>query len=158
MLVQFPTAVRAFLLLWLLFLSLQSTPSSSSSFYHKTTTSKTTTEKTTMASTTIPCAEIVTFRLKEGVSPSQFQSFAKETLPVLQEFGGCLSRSLTVDTKTDLWTDYILWKDLETALKAAEHIPNDPRFADFGNAIDPESVAMRHDRVEMFWKGKNDNE
>lgn len=111
-----------------------------------------------MASTAVPCAEIVTFRLREGVSLTQFQSFAKETLPLLQEFGGCLSRSLTVDTKTDAWTDYILWQDLETALKAAEQVPNDPRFVDFGNAIDPESVTMRHEQVEMFWFGNNDNE
>ena len=60
-----------------------------------------------------------------------------------------LKRSLTVDN--GLWTDYVLWKDRETALKAAEVVPKDPRFADFGKAIDPASVKMRHADVKMQW-------
>jgi hypothetical protein len=98
----------------------------------------------------IPCAEIVTFRLVEGISPSQFLEDAKKTLPVWKEFGGCLERSLSVG-EDGLWTDYIIWKDLETAIKAAEDVPKDPRFADFGKAIDPASADMRHTNVEIKW-------
>eukprot|EP00339_Tiarina_fusa_P004579 CAMPEP_0117039186 /NCGR_PEP_ID=MMETSP0472-20121206/27526_1 /TAXON_ID=693140 ORGANISM="Tiarina fusus, Strain LIS" /NCGR_SAMPLE_ID=MMETSP0472 /ASSEMBLY_ACC=CAM_ASM_000603 /LENGTH=111 /DNA_ID=CAMNT_0004749623 /DNA_START=71 /DNA_END=406 /DNA_ORIENTATION=- len=98
----------------------------------------------------VPCAEIVTFRLVEGISPSRFLEDAKKTLPVVQEFGGCLERSLSVD-EGGLWTDYIIWKDRETALKAAAEVPKDPRFADFGMAIDPASVDMHHADVEMKW-------
>jgi len=98
-----------------------------------------------------PCAEIVTFRLSGALSKAHFLEAAQQTLPVLQEFGGCLERNLSVDDK-GLWTDYILWKDHETAMKAAEVVPKDPRFAAFGGAIDPGSVEMRHAAVDLLWQ------
>ena len=95
------------------------------------------------------CAEIVSFRLVEGYSPEKFNKDAKKTLPIVQEFGGCLQRILSVD-ESGLWTDYILWKDHTTAMKAADVVPKDPRFAEFGNAIDPKTVTMRHASVAML--------
>ena len=100
------------------------------------------------------CAEIVTFRLNKGVAKAVFLAAAQKTNPVLQEIGGCFNRNLSVDDK-ELWTDYILWKDLETAVKAAEVVVKDPRFADFGNAIDPATIEMRHAAVEMAWTPEN---
>jgi hypothetical protein len=46
------------------------------------------------------------------------------------------------------WTDY-------TALKAADAVPKDPRFANFGNAIDLESVTMRHELIELQWENED---
>jgi hypothetical protein len=139
--------------LMFLFAVLKPIPTLSSSYYHKMATKKTT--------TTPACAEIVTFRLKEGVTPSQFRAFALETTAVLKEFGGYLSRRLTInaaeeeDSNMRTWTDYILWIDMDTALKAADAVPKDPRFANFGNAIDLESVTMRHELVELQWENED---
>ena len=102
---------------------------------------------------TVPCAEIVTFRLSGALSKTDFLKAAQKTLPILQEFGGCLERNLSVDDN-GLWTDYILWKNHETAMKAADVVPKDPRFADFGGAIDPGSVKMRHAAVDLVWQPK----
>ena len=107
--------------------------------------------ETNTATTTTPCAEIVTFRLSGALSKAHFLEAAQKTLPVLQKFGGCLNRNLSVDDK-GVWTDYILWKDHETAMKAAEVVPKDPRFADFGAAVDPGSVDMRHATVDLLWQ------
>lgn len=107
-----------------------------------------------LASTAIvACAEIVTFRLVPGMTKEAFRAAAKDTLPVVQEFGGCLHRSLSVNEEHggSLWMDYILWKDRETALKAAEVVPKDPRFAAFGAAIDPQTVKMHHSDVTLDW-------
>jgi hypothetical protein len=72
--------------LMFLFAVLKPIPTLSSSYYHKMATKTTT--------TTQACAEIVTFRLKEGVTPSQFRAFAQETTAVLKEFGGWSFSSL----------------------------------------------------------------
>jgi len=95
-----------------------------------------------------PCAEIVTFRLTTSTSTQAFLKAAEATIPVIQEFDGCLMRNLSVDDD-GLWTDMVVWKDQETALKAADTVPKDLRFAPFASMIDGSSVVMRHAQVEM---------
>ena len=101
----------------------------------------------TMTSTT-PCIEIVTFRLVKEAKKEDFVAAADETKKAIADFGGCNGRYLSADASGNgLWTDMVIWKDQETALKAAQVIPRHPSFAKFGSMIDPASVAMRHSNV-----------
>lgn len=94
-------------------------------------------------------AEIVTFQLNDGVDVETFEYAAAHTAPVIRANGGCLARHLTCDAD-GLWTDIVIWKDMETAENAAETVVNDPAFAPFGAMIDPTSVSMRH--AEIVWQ------
>ena len=93
-----------------------------------------------------PVAEIVTFRLKEGIDEVQFLSDAQATNTIVRSAPGFISRQLSKG-KDNSWTDYILWQSLKDAQSAAKTIVNDPAFAPFGQAIDFDSVEMRHESV-----------
>lgn len=95
-----------------------------------------------------PVAEFVTFRLNPGVEDSAFLEAAKATGPVLEKLGGSSARFLTKDAE-GVWTDIVIWSDLETALQAAKQVVGDPEFAPFGSMINPETVHMRH--VPIAW-------
>ena len=90
--------------------------------------------------------ELVSFRLNDGVDPTAFLAAAADTAPILKGFGGCLGRHLSCDAD-GLWTDSVLWKDMDTALRAAETVVQDPGFAPFGAMIDGATVSMRHATV-----------
>ncbi|WP_147124565.1 hypothetical protein [Shimia ponticola] len=94
-------------------------------------------------------AEIVSFHLKDGVDVETFQDAADKTAEAVRAFGGCLGRHLTC-AADGLWTDIVIWKDMDTALKAAETVVQDPAFAPFGSMIDPTTVSMRHS--EVVWQ------
>lgn len=99
-----------------------------------------------------PVAEIVTFRLLPGLDQTGFLALARATEAPLAAQPGFLRRSLSVDD-TGLWTDYVEWTDLPTALMAAEAVMADPAFAPFGQAIDPQGMVMRH--APILWRMGN---
>ncbi len=92
-------------------------------------------------------AEIVTFRLNAGVDEAQFLSDAKATDAIVRAAQGFITRTLSKGGD-GVWTDYILWQTLADAQAAAKTVVNDPAFAPFGQAIDFETVVMRHEAVQ----------
>jgi hypothetical protein len=96
---------------------------------------------------TTPIAEIVTFKLAEGVSDTAFLTAAQTTQPFLEGRSGFLRRNLTKGAD-GLWTDYIEWSDLATAKHAAEHIMAQPDVLPFLEAIAPNSVEMRYEQIK----------
>ncbi len=95
----------------------------------------------------LPVAEIVTFRLNAGVDEAQFLSDAKATNAIVRASKGFITRTLSKG-EDGVWTDYILWKTLADAQAAAKTVVNDSAFAPFGQAIDFETVVMRHEAVQ----------
>jgi hypothetical protein len=96
----------------------------------------------------MPAAEIVTFRLKDGVSDDVFVQAARAIGPWLRDSKAMISRSLTRDDD-GLWTDYIIWVSMKAAKEAAAEVMQQPEFAPMGEMIGPDSVNMRHAHVLM---------
>ena len=96
--------------------------------------------------TTPIVAEIVSFKLNSGVNEAQFLRDAQKTGPIVRAASGFISRQLSKG-EDGRWSDYILWQSLKQAKEAAKTVVNDPAFAPFGQAIDFETVVMRHETV-----------
>ena len=95
-----------------------------------------------------PVAEIVTYRLNEGVSQADHLAAADATRAYLKDTGAVISRSLSVD-ENGLWTDYIVWTS-HTAAKAAEaQALQRPEFGEFFAGMDESSATMRHAPIMM---------
>jgi hypothetical protein len=101
------------------------------------------------AASAAPVAEIVTFRLLTGTDEVDFLAAARATEAPVAAQPGFLRRSLSRDA-AGLWTDYVEWQDLHSALAAAETVMALPGFAAFGAAIDPEGLSMRH--APVLWR------
>jgi hypothetical protein len=93
-----------------------------------------------------PVAEIVTFRLRDGIDQAGFAAAARATAARLAREPGCRGRTLSRDDH-GLWTDNVLWADAATAEAAAAAVVADPAFAPFLAAIEPASVQLRHAAV-----------
>lgn len=94
-------------------------------------------------------AEIVTFRLTPETDPVAFLTAARATEGPVSAQPGFIRRSLSRDD-TGLWTDYVEWADLPSALAAAEAVMAMPEFGPFMAAIAPEKVQMRH--APVLWQ------
>ena len=95
-----------------------------------------------------PVAELVTYRLKDGVSPAEHVDAAKATRAFLIDTGAVLSRSLSVD-ENGVWTDHILWTSQTAAKAAEEQAMQRPEFGAFFAGMDESSITMRHAPVLM---------
>ena len=91
-------------------------------------------------------AEIVRFRLADGVSDAAFLDATRAMQPIVASATGSLSRSLSKN-EDGSWTDYVVWKDLARAQAAAETIFAEPATKPFMDAIDGASVDMRHEPI-----------
>ena len=94
-----------------------------------------------------PVAEIVTFRLADGTTTEQFIETAKATRTFVAAAPGFVSRQLTRG-EDGTWTDYIIWADMASAKQMAAAFMEEPSVVPFMQAIDPESVVMRHENVQ----------
>ncbi len=93
-------------------------------------------------------AEIVHFRLADGVTEARFLEATSKMQPLVEAAPGYVSRHLSKNDDGS-WTDYLVWTDLEKAEAAAASILSDPKAEDFGQAIDATSVEMRHETIMM---------
>jgi len=90
-----------------------------------------------------PIAEIVTFRLAQGVDPDAFVAAARALEPLLRASGGVITRTLS-QADDGLWTDHIIWRSLATAKATAAQMMADPIAGPMMQMIDPEQVQMSH--------------
>ncbi len=95
-----------------------------------------------------PVAEIVTYRLNEGVSQSEHVQAAKATRAFLMETGAVITRTLSVD-ETGLWTDHIVWTSLDAAKATEAEAMQRPEFGQFFSGMDEASVSLRHTSILM---------
>jgi hypothetical protein len=82
------------------------------------------------------------------VTEDAFLSAANATGTFVRAAPGFLSRRLSRG-ENGLWTDHVIWSGMAEAKAAAEAIMTESAVAPFLDAIDPASVAMRHDRVAL---------
>ena len=100
----------------------------------------------TPAPTAALVAEIVRFRLNETISDQTLVVFARATGPLVRACPGFLGRHLMRDSN-GVWTDLVLWENLDAARAAALAVTADPAFAPFMAAIDVSSIEMSHQPV-----------
>ena len=87
--------------------------------------------------------EVVLFRLNEGTQESDFLRDSQTISDLLKTYDGCIQRELST-TEDGLWVDIVIWKDMQTALSAAEQIVQNPIFQQFEAHIKEDSVQMYH--------------
>jgi hypothetical protein len=93
-----------------------------------------------------PVAEIVTFRRAAGVSDAAFLEAARGTESFLSDAPGFVARRLS-RAGDGAWTDHVVWASMAEAQAAAEALMADPATMPFLQAIDPDSIAMRHETI-----------
>jgi hypothetical protein len=88
-----------------------------------------------------PCLELVIFKVKDANKARIARHAAQDTV---KSYEGFLSwTAYEADEDNNLFADVVLWKDLETAKKAAEKVIKDPGFAAVMAEIDG-LVSMSH--------------
>lgn len=91
-------------------------------------------------------AEIVTFHLAEGVSPDAFVKLSRATEAFVRAHPGFLHRQLSRG-EDGSWTDYVVWRDMNTAQRVAKAFADQAFAPELMAAIDPETVKMRHEHI-----------
>lgn len=95
-----------------------------------------------------PIAEIVTYRVKEGLRIEDVVEAARQTEDFLRTTGAVISRSLSRD-ENGVWTDHILWTSLAAAKATEAKAMQRPEFGRFFAMMAEKSVDLRHARVLM---------
>ncbi|MFW8637520.1 hypothetical protein [Cribrihabitans pelagius] len=93
-------------------------------------------------------AEIVTFKLADGVSAAEFTSLMQRTETFVRAQDGFLHRQLSQGAD-GCWTDYVVWKDRATAERVAQAFMQQDFTPEVMAAIAPDSARMRHE--EVLW-------
>ena len=91
-------------------------------------------------------AEIVSFKLNDGVSDAEFVEISKASEAFVAAAPGFMSRQLS---KGDdgVWTDYVLWQNIDAARAMAKAFPDQDFAPTLMGMIAPDSVQMRHQHV-----------
>ncbi|MEP1209638.1 MAG: hypothetical protein ABJM29_01155 [Rhizobiaceae bacterium] len=92
--------------------------------------------------------EVVTFKLAENVSETQFLDSARAVNAFLDASEGFVRRHLSV-AENGVWTEHIEWQSMEQAKSASEKLMQFEAAGPFMAAIDVESVAMGHNALKM---------
>ncbi len=100
------------------------------------------------STTNRPVLEIVSFRLKPGLSDQDFLALARATEAVVAAQPGFTGRHL-MRNEDGLWTDLVNWQSLDLATKAAAVVMANPAFAPCGRAIDEQTITMQH--LPVLW-------
>jgi len=91
-------------------------------------------------------AEIVTFRLAAGVSEMAFLAAARNMEGIVARAPGFLGRRLS-STGDGAWTDHVVWASMAQAKAADEALMANPAAMPFLQAIDHDSIEMRHETI-----------
>ncbi|OBY25089.1 hypothetical protein [Leisingera sp. JC1] len=92
-------------------------------------------------------AEIVTFKLADGVSPADFTALMQRTEGFVRAQDGFVTRQLS-QGEDGSWTDYVVWQDMATAQKVAQEFMQQDFTPEVMAAIAPDSASMRHEEVQ----------
>ena len=87
-----------------------------------------------------PVLETFTFRLLPGSDAQAFLASARQTEPLLRQRPGFRRRLLTEDQGQ--WGDHVEWRDMASAMAAAEAVMQDADFALFLAMIDLPTVQV----------------
>jgi aspartate/tyrosine/aromatic aminotransferase len=87
--------------------------------------------------------ELVTFKLKEGVTEEHFLTASDEVnTGALSLQKGFINRKLVKNE--DIWVDIVLWETMDDAMNAAKAIVQSPISIPFGECIEQSTCQMQH--------------
>lgn len=92
------------------------------------------------------CAEIVTFRTRDGVVDADYLAVARQLNAYLASCPGFISRKLS-KSEEGLWTDYLEWTSQDAAMAAGEGFMTQPAGLAMMELSVEESFIMRHEPV-----------
>ena len=87
--------------------------------------------------------EIVTFKIKPGISEKEAQAKLLALDACVSTFDGFIDRQLS-QNGDGVWIDIVRWTDKASALKAAEKVMNLPEALDSYSVIDEPTIQMNH--------------
>ena len=87
--------------------------------------------------------ETVIFKLNPNVTEAEFLAAAQPTFDYLKTVNGYLKRELCA-TGDGQWIDIVHWRDMDSALKAADDFMNHPVGQALGALIDFSTTTMLH--------------
>ena len=89
--------------------------------------------------------EIVTFKLKPGVTQEQYLEKYQPVLEkVLKENSDFVSLQNLYDSESGMMANYVVWKSLEEAKKANAEFMKNPIVAEWFGLIEQSSIQMNH--------------
>ena len=92
------------------------------------------------------CAEIVTFRTRDGVTEAEYLAAAQALDAWLKTCPGFITRKLS-RSADGLWTDYLVWETEAHAKAAGEAFMSQPAAGGMMSLSIEESFAMRHEPI-----------
>ncbi|WP_300550073.1 hypothetical protein [Roseovarius sp.] len=92
-------------------------------------------------------AEIVTFKLNPDIRTEDFVKLSQATEAFCRQNPGFRHRQLS-RAEDGTWTDYVVWADMKTAQDVAASFGQQEFAPALMAAIQPDSVAMRHEEIE----------
>jgi hypothetical protein len=93
-------------------------------------------------------AEIVTFKLAQGVTADHYIDLSKTINDFVESCPGFLFRRLS-SGDDGRWTDTAIWSDIDTAKAAAEAFPQQDFAPNVMAAIDADTLEMRHEVIHL---------
>jgi hypothetical protein len=99
--------------------------------------------------TDIQMIETVTFRLKDGVTDTDFMTVARGLDGYLDRCPGLCARTLSRD-ETGLWREDYVWASEADNAAADSGFRTAPEAQAFMALVDHDSVTMRHAPVSLF--------
>ena len=91
-------------------------------------------------------AEVVSFRINQGIDDADFISMARATEGLVRAQSGFLARYL-IRADSGVWTDFVIWENAARARAAATAVMQAAEFVPFMAAIDVSSIEMSHQPV-----------
>lgn len=87
--------------------------------------------------------EVVTFKIKEGISYEDAKQKLLSLNECVEAFDGFIERRLSVN-ENDEWLDMVFWTNKEAALKAAELVMSNPKAMEVFAIMDETSLKINH--------------
>lgn len=93
--------------------------------------------------------ELVSFKLKAGVSADALMATNPAVQAFVSSLPGLLYRSVSLNHDTNEWTDIVYWETLANAEHASQVFMESPACQEMVALIDPETVRMQHTEVQF---------
>lgn len=90
--------------------------------------------------------EIVTFRLRSGVSVEEFTAAGEATMPPVRQLPGFVDRRLVL-AESGGFTDIVEWESMEAARGAMHAFGEIPEANVFAKMIDMDTLDLTHQRI-----------
>ncbi len=94
--------------------------------------------------------EVVTFRMKDGITIPEAQTQLEKLNDCVRQFDGFIERKLSVNEE-GVWMDIVSWTTNEAAQLAAEKVMQDPVALHVFDLIDESTMSIQHYQIKNYF-------